>query len=258
MNTIKLCGGLGNQLFQYAFGRVQKENGIDVEYDRMWYDSRNAKNPPRFYSLDKFYIDVKLSPRRNNKKIIREDGFNPDLLYMDGFNFNGYWQYPAYYDNILPILQNELWIKKEYYTAEFLEWRQEIILNNNSVAIHVRRGDYLLLDDFPVLLLDYYQNALKKLGGDVYMFSDDMRWCEEHFTEVKFIHLDEHFDFELMKLCRHNVISRSSFSWWAAYLNANPSKVVIAPKQQIHCKVREEAQRNKPGIFDPDTWIHAN
>ena len=106
MNTIKLCGGLGNQLFQYAFGRVQKENGIEVEYDVSWFNGKNAQKPLRTYALDKFTIDVPFIKERIYRKTIIESGFNPSLLQKDGFNFHGYWQYPDYYSNVLPILKS--------------------------------------------------------------------------------------------------------------------------------------------------------
>jgi len=93
MNTIKLCGGLGNQLFQYAFGKAQMENGINVCFDNSWYSNLKIKN--RFYALDKFQIDLKLG-RRQAGGTVHECGFDRNLLQKDGYNFHGYWQYPAY------------------------------------------------------------------------------------------------------------------------------------------------------------------
>ena len=256
MNTIKLCGGLGNQLFQYAFGRVQKENGIEVEYDVSWFNGKNAQKPLRTYALDKFTIDVPFIKERIYRKTIIESGFNPSLLQKDGFNFHGYWQYPDYYTNVLPILKSEIHVRQEYYTKEFLRLRTEILLKENTVSIHVRRGDYLQLPDFPVLPLGYYQEALKRVEGDVYIFSDDMDWCSHNFKGVQFVHLNEYLDFELMKLCKHNILSRSSFGWWAAYLNSNPNQIVVVPKQQIKCRVRKEAEKkNGVEVFDPKEWI---
>lgn len=258
MNTIKLCGGLGNQLFQYAFGRVQKENGIDVEYDASWFNGKHSQVPLRVFTLDKFNIEVPLIEQRVYRKTIREDGYNPELLTKDGFNFHGYWQYPAYYETILPKLRKDLYVRKEFYTRGFLDLREEIIMNDNSIAVHIRRGDYLQVTGFPVLPIQYYKKALEIIQGDVYIFSDDIPWCKANFKGVRFIHLTDYFDFELGRLCRHDIISRSSFSWWFAHLNSNPSKIVVAPAQQLNCKVRKKEEFDSPNMFDPKNWIHAN
>jgi hypothetical protein len=257
MNVIKLCGGLGNQLFQYAFGKAQMINGINVCFDNSWYTTHSSANPLRLYLLDKFQIELKLSNKQPGKTI-SEKGYDLSLLHKDGYNFNGYWQYPAYSEKILPILRKEYCVRKELFTREFLCLREKIIMDDKSVAIHVRRGDYLYLEGFPSQPFEYYQKAMEKLNGNFYVFSDDMNWCKENFKGVQFIHLNEYFDFELMKLCTHNIASRSSFSWWAAHLNSNPNKVVIIPKQQLECKVRMKAVDKESEVFDPKEWIHAD
>lgn len=256
MNVIHLCGGLGNQLFQYAFGRVQKEYGINVVYDAGWYQGKNSKLPARSYILDKFNVDVSFGENSRLEKVM-EKGFDLSLLKKDGFNFHGYWQYPDYYNCILPILRKELCVKEEYWTKEALDILDEISMVNDSVSIHVRRGDYLQLPDFPVLSLNYYLQALEqiKVKGNIYVFSDDMEWCRSNFKGVRFIHLNEYLDFELMRWCSNNIISRSSFSWWAAYLNSDSDKIVIAPKQQIENKVRQRAVNRGSEVFDPKEWI---
>jgi hypothetical protein len=247
MNIIKVAGGLGNQLFQYAFGKVQESNGITVLYDINWYNNKHTESRP--YTLDKFQVEINSVSKMPRSRVIHEKGFNLSFLKKNGFYFSGYWQYPAYYEKILPVLRKEFCIRKELYTKEFIALREEIIMNNNAIAVHVRRGDYLRLSNFPVLPIEYYLRALERVRGDVYVFSDDMEWCRENFKGVKFIHLNEYFDFELMKICKHQIISRSSFSWWAAHLNSNPDKIVVAPKEQI---IREGVVG---GVFDPKEWI---
>jgi hypothetical protein len=254
MNTIKLCGGLGNQLFQYAFGKAQILHGIDVQFDASWYQKFSARNSNRLYILDKFETKIKLGSKQPGRPII-EKGFDINLLQKDGFNFNGYWQYPAYSEKVLSELKNEIVVRKELYTREFLSYREEIMMDSKSIAVHVRRGDYLYLEGFPVQPLEYYTKAIERLNGNVYVFSDDIEWCKENFKGVKFIYLNEYFDFELMRLCKHQIASRSSFSWWAAHLNNNPNKIVIIPKQQIDCPVRKRAVNKELEIFDPKDWI---
>jgi hypothetical protein len=254
MNTIKLCGGLGNQLFQYAFGKAQIAEGIKVCYDKSWYNSLAAKNSNRHHILDKFQTTVAFGERQPGRAV-HEKGFNKTFLLMDGFYFSGYWQYPAYSEKVLPVLRQEFQLKEEFHTPEFLITRKEIVDTPNSIAIHVRRGDYLQLNGFPVMGLDYFLRALEYVRGDVYIFSDDIEWCRANFKNAQFVHFNEYLDFELMKLCRHQIISRSSYSWWAAYLNDNPDKIVVCPKEQLECAVRQKAMNRENEVFDPKEWI---
>jgi hypothetical protein len=198
-------------------------------------------------------MDVPLGLRQN--KSIIEKGYDASLLQKDGFNFNGYWQYPAYSKHILSELRQDIRVKRELFTREFLCYREEIITNPNAVAIHVRRGDYLHLQGFPVQSMEYYSRAMDYLKGDYCVFSDDMQWCRDNFKGVRFIHLNEYFDFELIKLCKHQIISRSSFSWWAAHLNSNENKIVVVPKEQLDCDVRKRITNKELEIFDPIEWI---
>lgn len=257
MNTIKLCGGLGNQFFQYAFGKAQIYNGIDVRFDSVWYRTKSAINPPRFYVLDKFNTYVKLAEGRQGL-IYREGDFDLSLLCLDGFYFSGYWQYPEYSKRIISLLRDELRLKQEYYTPEFIALKEKIASDGETVAVHVRRGDYLRVTGFPVMSMEYYQRALERVSGKVYVFSDDIEWCQENFKDATFVHLNECLDFELMRLCTHQVISRSSYGWWAAHLNDNPKKVVVAPKQQLMCVAGKIPVIRKMRLADPKGWIHVN
>jgi hypothetical protein len=144
MNVIHLCGGLGNQLFQYAFGRVQQERGASVRYNPAWY--KRTQSPPRPYRLNKFNIDIQISPYLR-QPLIKEERYDSAYLKMNNVNFHGYWQYLPYYNNILPILKKELCVREEFYTEEFLNLRKQIT-DSPSVSIHVRRQDYVGRDGF--------------------------------------------------------------------------------------------------------------
>ncbi len=258
MNIIKLCGGIGNQLFQYAFGRVQMANGIDVRYDVSWFKKYEEIRP---YRLGKFNINLKLGPFLKQKTII-EGGCDLDLLKVDNCNFSGYWQYLAYYDQsgILPTLRNEFYVREEFYTSDYLNLRKQII-EVPSVSIHVRRGDYIGADPtlFQIQPLSYYFKALSHVKGNLFIFSDDLPWCKEYFKEdyfsrqITFVGLVDYLDFDLMRLCESNIICSSSFSWWAAYLNDNPKKIVVAPERWIVGAINEPRYNNK--IHYPKSWI---
>ena len=256
MNIVQLCGGLGNQLFQYSFGRAQMSNGIEVRYDDVWYEKFGGDRP---YRLDKFNINVKITPFIRQKDIY-DRKFSLNLLKTDNRNFSGYWQYLAYYTDILPILKKELCVREEFYTKQYLRLRDQITVNP-SVSIHVRRGDYLGLDPnlFPIQPLRYYFEALEHVKGDLFIFSDDIPWCKENLKKeyfsrpITFVNLVDYLDLELMRSCTHNIICASSFSWWAAMLNNNPNKVVVAPTQWVVNKRQYDNYNNK--IHYPKDWI---
>lgn len=109
-------------------------------------------------------------------------------------------------------------------------------------SIHVRRGDYLKYPDkHPVVTMDYLIRAMDIMDdqrgiGQFMVFSDDLPWCVEQFSQLpyKFMYSTDHTemeDMELMSCCEHNIISNSTFSWWGAWLNQNPNKVVISPSK---------------------------
>jgi hypothetical protein len=230
MNVIKVYGGLANQLFQYAFGQSQKKNGLNVVYEIKWFE--NTQVPPRPYALNKFDIPVEVGSFLNQKCINEvKIGFLNDriLLKLDGFNFFGYWQHPEYYDKILPWLKEHFHIRKEYHTEKFLRLREDI-LKEESVSLHVRRGDYVSINGHHLLPLEYYQKALKQVKGKVFVFSDDLRWCRKNFDDVTFVDIQDYLAFELMRCCNHHIIANSTFSWLAAYLEGNKG-IVITPEQ---------------------------
>lgn len=234
MNVIKVYGGLGNQLFQYAFGQAQEANGIDVCYDISWFDrSQHADRP---YRLDKFCIDVQKGYLIKRQRTINEVSLNylNDLLLLklENCNFLGYWQHPRYFQKIFPQLEKEFCVRSNLYTEEFLDWKDRIE-KSESVSVHVRRGDYVTIPNHYLLPMDYYNRALEQFRGkEIFVFSDDIDWCQRVFENANFVCLKEDYlEFELMKLCQHNIIANSTFSWWAAVLNDNPDKIVVSPKK---------------------------
>ena len=232
MNVIELCGGIGNQIFQYAFGQVQKYNGIDVRYSRRWY--YKSQIPPRPFRLDKFQVGIKYGPFLR-QEIIKEADFKLSDFDKEDCNFKGYWQHLHYYQHILHILQKDLHVKENYYTKEFLRLRDQII-NSPSISLHVRRGDYIGRKGFGVLSLRYYIDALEIIGkGPVYIFSDDIEWCKSVFNSdyfsrnFIFVDLEDYLDFELMRFCTHFILANSTFSYLPAILEDHPNKKVVTP-----------------------------
>jgi hypothetical protein len=231
MNVIKLMGGLGNQLYQYAFGQVQKANGIEVAYDRSWFDYRQ-KGSPREYHLNKFDIAVPFSSFLNQQEI-HEKGYEPILLIVDNCNFWGYWQYLSYYQPILKRSQEILKVKEYFYTTEYRNLLKTAE-NRGVTGVHVRRGDYLTTTGFKVLPFSYYLQALNETRGNlIFIFSDDLPWCKENFrqvyfsSQIVFVNLPDFLAWDLMRRCQNLIIANSSFSQWAAFVNENTNKKII-------------------------------
>jgi hypothetical protein len=236
MNIIKVMGGLGNQLFQYAFGRVMSLQGIPVCYDITCYNKRDG-NPryPRPYRLDKFLIDVPTAVfNPASKRIIdHKFGFNKAIFTLRNCNLEGYWQYYPYYEEIKETLKEELHIRPELFTERFLDL-VKLVKEKESIAVHVRRGDYLV-QTWGILPTEYYFEAIKESpNGPLFIFSDDLQWCRNIFKEhyfngrqIFFVDLEDYLCFELMRQCKHVIMASSTFSWWAAYLNDKGG--IIAP-----------------------------
>lgn len=240
-------------MFQYAFGRAMKSYGIPVRYDISWYIRPHGDRP---YVLDKFNTSVDTGSFLPNQSIIKENGFDPGLIRKDGCNFQGYWQSPKYHETVLSDLKKEFTVKEQFYTPKFLELRDKIT-RENSVAVHVRRGDFLDHHRHQVTSLGYYQKAMHMiftLKNDVvfYMFSDAMEWCKANFDGINFVHQEEHLDFELVKLCKHHIMPNSTFSLWASYLNGDG--VNIAPTQWDKYPKDQELRVITKRLL-PEGWI---
>jgi hypothetical protein len=249
-------GGLGNQLFQYAFGRAQKEKGIEVSYDI----TNFRKNGHRYYMLKEFNVDMKFSPFLPQGTVMDSKSiptFNINYLNTQNKNFFGYWQYIEYFKDILPVLKDEFSVKDKYYTSEYLKLKEKIV-NDNSISVHVRRDDYKTSDTIDCLPLNYYYKALKEVSGNLYIFSDEIEWCRDKFSskyfdrEITFVESEYYLDFELMRFCKHNIIANSTFSWWAALLNDNHEKIVVTP--DIWITKHDRGNRNN---FS-ENWIKIN
>ena len=251
---IKFVGGLGNQLFQYAAGRgLCIENKIP--YLLLNTESYKNESLGRTFGLNDFNIKgtvvsngtilkifrakTKLNKLFTNfllHKVVRENGFVlQQVKYKTGVltSLEGYWQSPFYFDNIREILLKEIIPR---HLPALPGW----IAKNNTVAIHVRRTDYLNEKRYGFLGIGYYEAAIavmkEKLNDPVFvLFSDDMPWCKAAFKTSNIIFCEEvlwgkdHLQLYLISCCTHQVIANSSFSWWGAWLNDNPQKIVIRP-----------------------------
>lgn len=275
MFVVGIYGGLASQMNQYAFLRVLQKRFPNVEI-RMaiagsWrkYMEHNGYELDRVFGIEQCGVDWKTLRRLANfypGTGLKAKFFNAMFQIKDRlwgpkqsqitlptssipdwsvFNLDErrdilFWSNYAmgYFDDIATEL-HEVFTFKPKLKGSNAELMSRII-TENSVSIHVRRGDYIKYG-YPILGIDYYKDAVEKIRAQVsnpcfYVFSDDPQWCVDNF---KFIDdgvfvtwnqgVDSYVDLQLMSSCKHNILANSGYSLFAEWLNTNPAKVVIRP-----------------------------
>ncbi len=271
MIIVKIIGGLGNQMFQYAFGRTLAEKyDTDLKLDVSEFETYRLHK----YSLGVFNIVEKFATPEEVKRIAFEEYapivkyirsklgksvwkksksykeekrfyFDPTVFdFGDDIYLEGYWQCEKYFKDIEDVIRKELTLNRSLDRKN--REVSELMRDSNSVSLHIRRGDYVSNPDTKAALgicsLEYYKLCIEHISRDVenphfFLFSDDIAWTKKNIeidypaTVVDGNSADSNYaDLFLMSNCKHNIIANSSFSWWGAWLNDNPDKIVIAPK----------------------------
>lgn len=273
MIIIRIWEGLGNQMFQYAYARALKEKGrnvrldLDKAYDKTFEKYRN--NTVRKNSVQNFRITI---PSINMGRYKKYDYLYKDTILRKFIFFlesHFWWKYKFYEEKVQTYSKKVAEIRGNYYVKgwfqsekyfkdirsillkEFVPLNKihiskelrEAIESQESVSLHVRRGDYVKLG----LALDaiYYERAIhymkQKYKDPIFViFSDDPEWVKRNINiKGKFIYVNGEKIFQdyeelfIMSRCKSNIISNSTFSWWAAWLNQNEDKTIIAPRKWI-------------------------
>jgi len=230
-----LQGGLGNYMFQIAAAQALAWD-IDTEAVFDFNLASQVHRNIRSYQ-DNIFGEIKdvSNPTFRSRYPEPNFGYNP-IPKVDSMYLIGYFQSEKYFkhhrDKILELFA----LSNEVERALLVKYSQIFNLDVESCSIHVRRGDYLKLQEYhPVLNMQYYEAAMREVNADKYLiFSDDIEWCKENFVgdQFEFIEDEEDYiDMHLMSLCYHNIIGNSSFSWWGAWLNKYDFKKVVAPKK---------------------------
>lgn len=275
MVIVRLIGGLGNQLFQYAVGRhLSRILGCDLKVDASAFE----KYKLHAYALGHFNVrqvlatDIEIkafthSPIECVRKTLWRLGigrsagahvretepfvFAPDVLRIKhGVYLDGFWQSYKYFEDIAPIIRREYTIKSPPEPLNIQALSK--ITSVSSVSLHVRRGDYVsnskTLSTHGLLPLEYYDCALNVIASrvkspHVFVFSDDIEWVKQNLgITIPHTYIEHNLgvkgfeDLRLMSNCSHHIIANSSFSWWAAWLSANPHKTVVAPRKWLASK----------------------
>lgn len=265
---IKLQGGLGNQMFQYAIGKnLEQRNNTDFKLDATAFKN----DPQREYALGCFNVVQKFATQKeisnflkyrtrkgriwfwynrliaDKTRYVQERQFNFDPMiftlkkpvYLDG-----YWQTEEYFKKIEGVIRKDFTLKNKP-SFETENWIEKVA-KYNSISIHIRRGDYILnpkTNQFHgVCSSEYYNDAINLISQKInepvfFIFSDDIDWVKENFKighPVFYVSdkmIPDYEELHIMSKCKNNIIANSSFSWWGAWLNENPHKIIMAPKK---------------------------
>jgi hypothetical protein len=279
-----ISGGLANKMFQYAFSLCVKQAGFDVVYDFETFESEFEHDKVQ---LTDVFSNVKLEKCIDNpfKLIGKQDikskirrRLSTKYIYEKKFRFNdkvmsaitnhccidGLWQDPRYFETC-----NNL-VHKSFQFPNLSDERNrntaEMMKNENSVAVHLRKGDgYGSWDIFNnTCEPDYYDHAINYIKSSVvdpvfYVFSDNPELVEKYLPIKDYILIDwnpkagknNYLDMQLMSCAKHNIIANSTYSWWGAWLNDNPEKIVIAPKDWFNPKSKLKGINH----IIPENWV---
>lgn len=309
---IQINSGLGNQMFQYAFGlAIEKHYKKKVYYDilsdfntpnyrkfelhpfNINFNKANILLLMRFKPLNNFYIQLNEYGLFNSiliryirkyfsnftysiiKKIYHPQILTEENLIQSHFDFLdlsiitkkntyllGYFQNESFLKSIENELRESFKLKVDYLTKTPIAFK---ISNTNAISIHIRRGDYLEHSIFSILSIDYYYKAVELIKSKIkspkfFVFSDDITWAKLNLSDLhsNIVFLDEKFsdnscdDLLLMSYCKHNIIANSTYSWWGAWLNQNPNKLIIAPSTWYNDTAKNNDTIEK---LIPKKWI---
>jgi Glycosyl transferase family 11 len=285
---VRLIGGLGNQIFQYATGRaLAMRTNASLKLDTSGYETYGLRR----YELDSFPIEAGIAlpeelatiiqpndgPRSFLDRLLalrkastitvyREPSFHFDsglVMQLPPVYLDGYWQSERYFANIATELRRELTptLPLDSSNSETAAQIDAV----EAVSLHVRRGDYVTDPTtnayHGTCSLDYYKRAIDYVCSHVaklhlFVFSDDHGWTRENLvsdlqtTYVTANPPERGFrDLQLMSRCKHHIIANSSFSWWGAWLNPSPNKIVVAPKRWFNTLTHDTSD------LIPQSWV---
>lgn len=284
MFIIKILGGLGNQMFQYAFyksllckGKLVKADISDFKV----YDIHNGYELKNVFNIDvveatisesykigkpKNRLDrylIKFGLKNNyykDKNEIDAITYHPKIFNMkQDMYLQGYWQSYKYFEHIKDEIISDFTFDKKLDMKN--ERIRDLICKTNSVSLHIRRGDYLGNKTVENICTNiYYKNAVEYIMKNVqnpkfFIFSNDIEWCRENFLLDNVVYVDNsgensYKDMLLMSKCKHNIIANSTFSWWGAYLNTNSSKIIICPDRWFN-----NIKKYNMGDIYPKEWV---
>lgn len=267
MIIVRLMGGMGNQMFQYAAGRrLATKHKTVLKFDLSFLLDRTPREnfTYRDYDLDVFNIQenfanacelnnfaphdksliATIKRKLKQNVIIKEPNlhFFYDILLSAPNNsyLEGYWQSEKYFFDIENVIRKEFTLRFDFDSET--KKIADKIKSSNAICLNVRRGDFVNNNFHGACDLEFYFKSIEYISDKVskphfFIFSDDIDWCINNlkinfpYSIVTHLYAGKKFEYylKLMTLCKHYIIPNSTFGWWGAWLNQNPEKIVIAP-----------------------------
>ena len=267
-NVVRISDGLGNQLFQYAFGYgLYKRTGRELCIDPMY------SGKLRHYQLDSFSIDFRqrfvgekldfvlglgvrnAAPfrlkyreqkiRRGGYDLVKEEHpmqYDAGIYRDDSCYYIGFWQSYQYFDAYYDDIKRQFQYKGSFspLAESYLE-RIQAGRQGASVSLHIRRTDYDRAQNNVCLGDAFYRQALERMRQEMgsfslFVFTDDKDFVREHFPLQEYVlvaGVSDLEEFVLMQNCRHHILANSTYSWWGAYLAKDKGGIVYAPVSDI-------------------------
>lgn len=293
IQIVYLCSGLANRMFQYAFYLSLKEKGFKVQIadnsivkELKHEDVSLAKifNNVSYEKASKLKIFLMGGGNDALSRIIRnrlklyspfyertaaKDGFREELFKIQHPAFHaGVFQSEKYFENIKEKISFSFQFQPFSVNSQNYILQQQMS-KENSVAIHVRKGkDYQ--NGIPyknTCSIEYYINAINYIKSKIknptfYVFTDNSTWVKNNFKDlINYTLIDwnpaigegNHYDMQLMSCAKHNIIANSTYSWWGAWLNSNPQKIVIGPQKWFNPEIKDYYKKDL--YILPQTWI---
>lgn len=245
----RILGRLGNQMFEIATAyslAADNNSNVVVSLKNGIYNSVDGEySPPTNYDKN-IFRHIKFVENIENYDTWNEKTFRYEPITYDfskNLVLNGYFQSEKYFKHNRDIILNLF--KPTDQIKDYIEKKYGKLLKK-SVSVHIRRGDRLKLTEImPLCSLDYYKRALLQFPDveNILIVTDDKEWAKKVFMGDKFHVIEnetDYVDFYIMSMCDNNIIANSTFSWWAAWLNKNKDKMVVAPRQWYNEEVEHD------------------
>jgi hypothetical protein len=257
--TSHLMGGLGNQMFQISKAVSEGlKNNIKTQFLKRSYIPMEGNQPTKY--LDNIFRNVNFVDSIPDTVKINEPKWSyTDLsvMYYTNTEFYGYFQSSKNFNGFGNRIKEMFSPTKEFINKIKILYPK--IFNENSISIHVRRGDYLGVSEIlPVIDKSYIDECLRQMGdySNIFIFSNDKDWCKENLNYHNSIVVEGLEDYEelwAISLCNHNIMSNSSFSWWGSYINNNKNKKIFVPTIWFG----PNGEKDFKDIYE-DEWIKIN
>lgn len=271
---VKIMGGLASQLHKYSIGRILADRySCDLKLDLTWFHENGKGDTPREFMLENYHTRYEIASSEDIKSL-KTSNFNRKLSSIcNKINFIDFFMKPTHYiggsfnENVLncapPVYIEGEWFGSKYLREGETRLRADFRLkqrlshslyellsdigSNISVAVHVRRGDFVKSETASKfhysLSLEYYKRSIELIESKVasakfYVFSDDYSWVCKNMNGLSehIVFIPEHSPVEdmfLMSNCLHHIIANSGFSWFGAWLNNTATQIKIAPNKWI-------------------------